>query len=1050
MARLAAAAIVLTSAVTVAGGQPTTTCPNQFVTAVGDGTLRCGDDPFRFIGVNIRELIHFDRVMWFACDPGDDDCFAAAAAAEIREQLGAARAMGATVVRFSAPHHLKDTDEILGDMGSLFAIASQATPDMKFIVTLTDFYARDPGSPDNPRDQPDRFVVQGDHDDGAYAADGDLSRDWFTPSGTLRYTKHYLPFVEALVARFWNENKILAWELGNELTVRTPSAPGLMTDFVYAVGNAIRDKADEVGEFRQMVTTGFLGVNHAIGGNVTGAIQNEIHLVRNGNPSPIDFGSVHLYNNEWTNPPCDPPCGLSDFPYQVQDLDFDFFRQRDVPYIVGELGFQGAFRTPQCGADRYPGGRWGDVTFPDIPESRSQSVQLVLDRMFSEFEADGAMPWAFESGDANGSGDACSGMDSGTHLDFDDLAFTYGCRARILEQDNSAADLTIRSVTEEVLTERRTIRFTIVVHNGGSEASGNSGVGVYIGPLETDPFATGSQGGRGVVPRLNPGDRATITIEWRPTEKDDFTVIDNRNFVTAAVVIDNPRGEAGSTSCNNGYYKRVEVPFCPVDQFGLGSFATKGCRPTPPPTPRDHPDLTPTAILFDSADLVEGSAVFFDSGVRNLGQADSGAFDVRWLVDGLEIGAAGAHQPVPARQTVLNGNSQLLWNAVAGTHEITFEVDFTGRVEESNERNNLARKTVTVAVNPDGRADLVPTAITFGSVFVEGQEVLVDSGVANLGDTASGVFNVEWLVDGQSFGAAGSHAGVAAGDTVLDGNSELRWTALGGIHTLTFVVDSDDFVDERDETNNERTVAVDVEGAPRITNEAFTPRLVPGGLVYTHTLEVDDPNAGEVFDFALTEGPTGMAIDAAGTIDWTAFSSGIGRVFPVSAEVSDGLFSDSQSFDVQTVHTLFFFTEPQPLGNSFTVFNRIDSTGTANLVLGTVSLTGPDAGEEMRIVDDQCSGAVLPPGTSCFIFIDIVPTSIGTKASTVVIPTNVFSIPVLYLGWTLDVVEPVAASVESATGSIESSTGLEAQSTACGVESAGPAACLTAGGGASD
>lgn len=468
-------------------------------------------------------------------------------------------------------------------------------------------------------------------------------------------------------------------------------------------------------------------------------------------------------------------------------------------------------------------------------------------------------------------------------------------------------------------------------------------------------------------------------------------------------------------------------------------------KPAPPPNRRMSPDLTPTPIEVDTFDIFAGQLVFFDSGITNRGEEDSGSFAVRWLVDGQDIRAVGGHEGVPAGETVPDGNSQLFWEAVAGEHTISFEVDAFNTVVESNENNN--RRQLTVIVTEVELPDLVPTDIVVDSALVEGEEYLVDSGVANLGDADTGVFNVEWTVDGQSFSAAGSHAGVSAGDVVLDGNSELRWTAVGGTHTLAFTVDFDEQIEEIDETNNEVSVLVDVEGAPRITNKAFTPRLVPGGLAYAHTLEVEDPNDGDVSDFSLPQGPAGMAIDDAGTITWTAFASGIGRVFPVTAEVGDGLFTDSHAFDVQTVHTLFFFTEPQPLGSVFTVFNRIDSTGTANLLIGSVSLTGPNAGDEIRVLDDQCSGATLPPGTSCFIFLTIEPTAIGTKAATVVIPSNAVSFPVLYVGWTLDVVESVSSSL--ATGGIDRAGGELSLSAECGGAD-GAEACLTAEGGLSE
>ncbi len=108
-----------------------------------------------------------------------------------------------------------------------------------------------------------------------------------------------------------------------------------------------------------------------------------------------------------------------------------------------------------------------------------------------------------------------------------------------------------------------------------------------------------------------------------------------------------------------------------------------------------RPDLTPTAILYTSADLVRGRAVLFDSGVQNLKPVGSGNFNIKWFVDGVQVGY-GPHTAVPGNTTILNGNSSFTWTAVAGTHTLTFSLDVDNQVAESNETNNSRAVTVTV------------------------------------------------------------------------------------------------------------------------------------------------------------------------------------------------------------------------------------------------------------------------------------------------------------------------------------------------------------------
>jgi subtilase family serine protease len=93
-----------------------------------------------------------------------------------------------------------------------------------------------------------------------------------------------------------------------------------------------------------------------------------------------------------------------------------------------------------------------------------------------------------------------------------------------------------------------------------------------------------------------------------------------------------------------------------------------------------------------------GEQVDFDSGVENRGAVDTGVFNVKWLVDGQDVGAYGSHAGVPAKSTVMDGNSQFTWTFDSpGTHKVTFVVDVDDHVPcEANESDNARSKTVYV------------------------------------------------------------------------------------------------------------------------------------------------------------------------------------------------------------------------------------------------------------------------------------------------------------------------------------------------------------------
>jgi hypothetical protein len=111
--------------------------------------------------------------------------------------------------------------------------------------------------------------------------------------------------------------------------------------------------------------------------------------------------------------------------------------------------------------------------------------------------------------------------------------------------------------------------------------------------------------------------------------------------------------------------------------------------------PPSSPDLVPTAIKFDGAAAALGTKIHFDSGIKNIGGQDTGVFNIKWFVDGKEVGAYGSHEGIPAGATVLDGNSQFDWTFnTPGKHTITFTVDVDNHVAESNEKNNSYSVTV--------------------------------------------------------------------------------------------------------------------------------------------------------------------------------------------------------------------------------------------------------------------------------------------------------------------------------------------------------------------
>jgi hypothetical protein len=108
-------------------------------------------------------------------------------------------------------------------------------------------------------------------------------------------------------------------------------------------------------------------------------------------------------------------------------------------------------------------------------------------------------------------------------------------------------------------------------------------------------------------------------------------------------------------------------------------------------------NLKPTGITYNASKAIAGDTIYFDSGIRNVGKADTGVFNIKWFVDGRNVNAYGSHSGVPSGKTVMDGNSQFQWTFKnPGSHSVTFIVDVDNHIHESNEKDNS--KTIKLSV----------------------------------------------------------------------------------------------------------------------------------------------------------------------------------------------------------------------------------------------------------------------------------------------------------------------------------------------------------------
>lgn len=124
---------------------------------------------------------------------------------------------------------------------------------------------------------------------------------------------------------------------------------------------------------------------------------------------------------------------------------------------------------------------------------------------------------------------------------------------------------------------------------------------------------------------------------------------------------------------------------------------TGGATPASGSVSTSKPDLAPTTIKYDKGKTQIGTKIYFDSGIANKGGTATEVFNIKWFVDGKEVGAYGSHAGVPAGAEVLDGNSQFEFAfPQPGTYKVEFRVDADDFVDESDEGNNSTNVDVTV------------------------------------------------------------------------------------------------------------------------------------------------------------------------------------------------------------------------------------------------------------------------------------------------------------------------------------------------------------------
>lgn len=271
--------LILISAL-VCGAASAGAAPPDLVTAVGTEFARDDGRAYRFIGMNLRGLVHYG---------GGDGALPYTNLGHIDENLAGAAAMGCRVVRVFAANRNLTPAENVARLG--YALNKADQYGLKLIIALTDFY-------------PTPFHPAGD--DSYYTQNPwgwtVLNHAWFAGG----YQQNYLPWVTLAVSAYKDHPAVFSWQIGNELADQ--QSADTHDAFMHAVAANIK----AIDPYH-MVSTGMLSFAHIPG-------YTTAHGVALYSDANLDFITAHRYNaDQWA-------------------IDFDVRDLVNKPLVVSEAG----------------------------------------------------------------------------------------------------------------------------------------------------------------------------------------------------------------------------------------------------------------------------------------------------------------------------------------------------------------------------------------------------------------------------------------------------------------------------------------------------------------------------------------------------------------------------------------------------------------------------------------------------------------------------------------------------------------------------------------
>jgi len=251
-----------------------------------------------------------------------------------------------------------------------------------------------------------------------------------------------------------------------------------------------------------------------------------------------------------------------------------------------------------------------------------------------------------------------------------------------------------------------------------------------------------------------------------------------------------------------------------------------------PPPPLPDLTIAPADISFSTNAPLEGELVVITARIRAANITQEVGFQIDLRADNLTV--SSALLKLNATAAIWRAN----WTAVRGMHEIAVVIDVGQALNESDEANNSASRSIFVGA-PDLYISQSDIVIPQKSPL-EGTVMAVSATVHAVNLTRGISVQVAMLVDGVP---------VNGSPVNIDGLAALvgfNWTAPKGWHNISIDIDSAHSFSEEVEDNNNATVSIFVRERPAAPRPDLF--IGPGDIV----ISARRPVEGENLTFTVT------------------------------------------------------------------------------------------------------------------------------------------------------------------------------------------------------